>query len=68
MSPALHSIPSAFTALPPGPLAFSTVGDAAEGLLPFGWDVAGFQKWTLIYLGVSSLAFVLVWLVGYMRR
>ncbi|MDM7951619.1 MAG: 5'-phosphoribosylglycinamide transformylase [Cyanobium sp. CZS 25K] len=51
-----------------GPLAFSTVGDAADGLLPFGWDVAGFQKWTLIYLGVSSLAFVLVWLVGYLRR
>jgi hypothetical protein len=58
--------------LPPlpriGPLAFSTAGDAANGLLPFGWDVAGFQKWTLIYLGVSSLAFVVVWLVGYVRR
>jgi hypothetical protein len=51
-----------------GPLGFSTVGDAADGLLPFGWDVAGFQKWTLIYLGVSSLAFVVVWLVGYLRR
>jgi len=49
-------------------LAFSTVGEAADGLLPFGWDVASFQKWTLIYLGVSSLAFVLVWLVGYLRR
>lgn len=49
-------------------LAFSTVGEAADGLLPFGWDVAGFQKWTLIYLGVSSLAFVLVWIVGYLRR
>ena len=51
-----------------GPLAFSTVGDAANGVLPFGWDVAGFQKWTLIYLGVSSLAFVVVWVVGYFRR
>lgn len=58
--------------LPPlpgvGPLAFSTAGDAANGLLPFGWDVGDFQKWTLIYLGVSSLAFVVVWLVGYVRR
>jgi hypothetical protein len=64
--------------LGPGPLltgttsastfAFSTAGDAANGLLPFGWNVADFQTWTLVYLGVSSLAFVLVWLVGYLRR
>jgi hypothetical protein len=47
-------------------LAFSTAGDAAEGLL-FGWDIATFQKWALIYLGASSLAFVVVWLVGYLR-
>nr|WP_159818124.1 5'-phosphoribosylglycinamide transformylase [Cyanobium sp. Copco_Reservoir_LC18] len=49
-------------------LAFSTAGDAANGLLPFGWSVTDFQTWTLVYLGVSSLAFVLVWLVGYLRR
>jgi hypothetical protein len=66
-------MPAVFSTLPPapgpwGPLAFSTVGDAADGLLPFGLDLADFQKWTLIYLGVSSLAFVLVWLVGYLRR
>jgi hypothetical protein len=54
--------------LPPLPLAFRTAGDSADGLLPFGWGVAEFQKWTLIYLGLSSLAFVLVWLVGYLRR
>ncbi|MEB3261794.1 MAG: cytochrome B6 [Cyanobacteriota bacterium] len=48
-------------------LAFSTAGDAANGLL-FGWDIATFQKWALVYLGVSSLAFVLVWVVGYLRR
>jgi hypothetical protein len=48
-------------------LAFSTAGDAANGLL-FGWDIASFQNWALIYLGVSSLAFVLVWVVGYLRR
>lgn len=48
-------------------LAFSTAGDAAEGLL-FGWDIATFQKWALIYLGASSLAFVVVWIVGYLRQ
>ncbi|MEB3202937.1 MAG: cytochrome B6 [Synechococcus sp.] len=49
------------------PLGFSTAGDAANGLL-FGWDMAMFQKWALVYLGLSSLAFVVVWLVGYLRR
>ena len=66
-------MPPVFPTLPPFPApwgfpAFTAVGDAADGMLPFGWDVAGLQKWTLIYLGVSSLAFVLVWLVGYLRR
>ena len=49
------------------PLGFSTAGDAANGLL-FGWDIATLQKWALIYLGLSSLAFVVVWVVGYLRR
>ena len=49
------------------PLGFSTAGDAAKGLL-FGWDIATLQKWALIYLGLSSLAFVVVWVVGYLRR
>ena len=47
--------------------AFSTAGDAANGLL-FGWDIAAVQKWALIYLGVSSLAFVVVWILGAIRR
>lgn len=47
--------------------AFSTAGDAANGLL-FGWDIATVQKWALIYLGVSSLAFVVVWILGAVRR
>ena len=54
-------VPSALT------LAYSTAGDAANGLL-FGWDIADLQRWALIYLGASSLAFVLVWVVGYLRR
>ena len=49
------------------PMGFSTAGDAANGLL-FGWDIATLQKWALIYLGLSSLAFVVVWVVGYLRR
>ncbi|NDG76030.1 MAG: cytochrome B6 [Synechococcaceae bacterium WB8_1B_136] len=51
----------------PSVLAFSTAGDAANGLLN-GWDIATLQKWALIYLGLSSLAFVVVWLVGYLRK
>ena len=47
--------------------AFSTAGDAQSGLV-FGQDIDTFQKWALIYLGLSSLAFVVVWLVGYLRR
>jgi hypothetical protein len=46
--------------------ALSTASDAADGLL-FGWDIATLQNGALIYLGLSSLAFVLVWLVGYLR-
>ena len=47
-------------------VAFTTAGDAADGLI-FGWEIATVQKWALIYLGVSILAFVLVWLVGALR-
>lgn len=47
-------------------IGFTTAGDAAEGLL-FGWEIATVQKWALIYLGVSLLAFVVVWLVGALR-
>lgn len=50
------------------PLAFQTAGDAGEGLLIFGVDIATLQQWTLIYLGISSLAFVLVWVIGFLRR
>jgi hypothetical protein len=46
--------------------ALSTASDAADGLL-FGWDIATLQNGALIYLGLSSLAFVLVWLVGHLR-
>jgi hypothetical protein len=47
--------------------AFQTAGDASQ-VLPFGWTIDGLQRWTLIYLGLSSLVFVVVWVVGYLRR
>ena len=52
----------------PVPIAFQTAGDTGEGLLIFGMDIATLQQWTLIYLGISSLAFVLVWVIGFLRR
>ncbi len=51
----------------PCSLAFQTAGDASE-LLPFGLTLDGLQRWALVYLGLSSLVFVVVWLVGYLRR
>jgi len=51
----------------PLPLGLSTAGEASEAL-PFGLSMADLQQWTLLYLGLSSLAFVAVWVVGYLRR
>jgi hypothetical protein len=48
-------------------LAFQTAGDASEAL-PFGLTLEGLERWALVYLGLSSLVFVAVWLVGYLRR
>jgi len=49
------------------PLAYATAGDAAEGLLN-GLSIESLQRWTLVYLGLSAVAFIVVWLVGYLRR
>jgi hypothetical protein len=63
-------MPGLITPLPlplPAPLlALSTAGDAAANL-PFGLDIATLQTSVLLYLGLSSLAFVVVWVVGYLR-
>jgi hypothetical protein len=48
-------------------LAFQTAGDASE-TLPFGLSMAGLERWALVYLALSSLVFVVVWVVGYLRR
>jgi len=63
------SLPPALTvALPPLPPGLQTAGDAAGSLMPFGLDLGSLQQWTLIYLGLSSMAFVIVWVVGFLRR
>ena len=51
----------------PHALAFQTAGDASDAL-PFGLTIESLQRWTLIYLAISSLVFVVVWVVGYLRR
>jgi hypothetical protein len=53
--------------LPFPPVAFQTAGDASESL-PFGLSMAGLERWALVYLALSSLVFVVVWVVGYLRR
>ena len=50
------------------PLAFRTAGDVTDGALPFGLDISTLQNGTLLYLGLSGLVFVVVWVVGYLRR
>lgn len=51
----------------PCTLAFQTAGDA-EAALPFGLTMEALERWSLVYLGLSSLVFVVVWVVGYLRR
>lgn len=52
-------------ALPP---ALLTAADAETTPLPFGLEMASLETWTLVYLGLSSLVFVAVWVIGYLRR
>ena len=51
----------------PSTMAFQTAGDAGQAL-PFGLTMDGLEHWAVVYLGLSSLVFVAVWLVGYLRR
>jgi len=68
MTPSSSPVPATPQGFALLPLALQTAGDAGDGLLVFGMDMASLQKWTLIYLGVSSLAFMLVWVIGFLRR
>jgi hypothetical protein len=51
----------------PCTLALQTAGDASQAL-PFGLTMDGLERWAVVYLGLSSLVFAGVWLVGYLRR
>ena len=51
----------------PSSLAFQTTGEAGQAL-PFGLTLDGLERWALVYLGLSSLVFVVVWVVGYLLR
>ncbi len=51
----------------PCSLAFQTAGEASQAM-PFGLTLDGLERWALLYLGLSSLVFVAVWVVGYLRR
>ncbi|MCP9811042.1 cytochrome B6 [Synechococcus lacustris] len=46
--------------------AYATVGDPGD--LPFGLDMASMQNGALFYLGLSSLVFILIWLIGFRKR
>jgi len=51
----------------PMPLfAYATVGD--PGPMPFDLNLSGLQNGVLLYLGLSSLVFMVLWIVGYVRR
>tara|TARA_B100001939_G_scaffold311219_1_gene293644 strand:- start:733 stop:888 length:156 start_codon:yes stop_codon:yes gene_type:complete len=45
---------------------YATVGD--PGPMPFGLNLAGLQNGVLVYLVLSGLVFVIIWIVGYLRR
>ena len=36
--------------------------------MPFDLNLAGLQNGVLLYLGLSSLVFMVIWIVGYVRR
>ena len=46
--------------------AYATVGD--PGPMPFDLNLSGLQNGVLLYLGLSSLVFMVIWIVGYVRR
>jgi len=46
--------------------AYATAGD--PGALPFGLDLAGLQNGVLLYLALSGVVFIIIWVVGFLRR
>ena len=46
--------------------AYATAGD--PGALPFGLDLAGLQNGVLVYLALSGVVFIIIWMVGFLKR
>ena len=46
--------------------AHATAGD--PGALPFGLDLAGLQNGVLVYLALSGVVFIIIWVVGFLKR
>ena len=46
--------------------AYATAGD--PGALPFGLDLAGLQNSVLVYLALSGVVFIIIWVVGFLKR
>jgi hypothetical protein len=46
--------------------AYATAGD--PGALPFGLDLAGLQNGVLVYLALSGVVFIIIWVVGFLKR
>ena len=46
-------------------IAYATAGD--PGALPFGLDMVNLQNSALLYLGLSGLGFIIIWILGFRK-
>ncbi|MCP9940622.1 cytochrome B6 [Synechococcus sp. Cruz CV12-2-Slac-r] len=46
-------------------IAYATAGD--PGALPFGLDMVNLQNSALLYLGLSGLVFIIIWILGFRK-
>ncbi|MDA0291816.1 MAG: cytochrome B6 [Cyanobacteria bacterium] len=46
-------------------IAYATTGE--PGALPFGLDMVNLQNSALIYLGLSGLVFIIIWILGFRK-
>lgn len=46
-------------------IAYATTGD--PGALPFGLDMVNLQNSALLYLGLSGLVFIIIWILGFRK-
>ena len=46
-------------------IAYATAGD--PGALPFGLEMVNLQNSALLYLGLSGLVFIIIWILGFRK-